>query len=288
MYIAILAAALAGCVVPYGEPPVGGATAEPLAAATPAADLTSLEARLLLLMDENHEADRARRLDAARRLLRHARTWDADAQRDLVRYLEALLDVEERFRDEQGTEAFQPLVGQGPVISDPLGPVAVPIQEEHLGAQELSVGPASLAAEETGSGPSAVEGADGEPVTVTPERDQRAVQAEVAELARQALAESRYQDALVALDELPDLIQDEALLTLRGEAMDGLVHQERERAGRLFLQSRELEDPDARLAGYQEVKELLEGLIRDYPDSSYASAIARNLQLVERELAGGE
>ena len=68
------------------------------------------------------------------------------------------------------------------------------------------------------------------------------------------------------------------------EAVDGWVHHERERAGLLFQTSRAWPQAE-RDAATQEVKGVLEGLLRDYPETTYKAAIVRNLQLVERETA---
>lgn len=273
---------LSGCVVPYGEAPETSVV-ETSQAGSPMRDLTGLEARLLMLMDENQDADRASRLEALRSLLRHCRTWTPEAQRDLVVYLEAVLAVEERWRGDEGLEGFGPLApvvpdttSQAEIIDDGGTALAVPVVEETLGDSD----PVELPPVE-------------DPVTVAPERSLEAMEIEGLAQARESLSREAYLEAVQQLDALSVTLAEaggepgEDWVTLRGEAVDGWVHSERERAGRLFLEARAIQEPDARRAAYQGVVAILEGLLGDYPDSSYASAITRNLQLVKRELGDG-
>ncbi len=284
MKLLLLLAILSGCVVPYGETPQTSMS-EASRAASPMGDLTGLEARLLMLMDENQDADRASRLEALRSLLRRCRTWTPEAQRDLVVYLEAILAVEERWRGDEGLEGFGLMV---PVDSAPPSveiiddgiPVVVPMIEEALDDSA----PLSPTLGDPDS--------DAPPETETPDRNLEATRDEGLVGAREALAKGDYHQAIQLLDQLTQELQaagddgepDEQLATLRSEAVDGWVHTERERAGKLFLAARGEQDADARRQGLEQVVAVLAGLLADYPDSSYADAISRNLQLVKREL----
>lgn len=296
---------LVGCVVPYGEAPETSAVTVAPAVST-MGDLTSLEARLLLLLDENQDADRAARLEALRSLMRRSRTWTPDAQRDLVVYLEALLRVEERWRGEQGLEGFEPIasaetVGEPALIQEGGAPVAVPIVEERLG-EELQPAdtelpdPGPAGTEEPSLQPAepvAQPEQAGEPEQVTPDRDPDARRREGLERAREALSKDAYLDALAELDALLEAQReagveelDEELMGLRQEAVDGWVHIENERAGEMFLAARALQDADARRAAFEAVAALLESLQNDYPDAALAQRISRNLRLVHDELRG--
>jgi hypothetical protein len=272
---------LGGCVVPYGKVPPGTPIPTDAQAASAIGDLTGLEARVLLLLDENQDADRAARLEALRALLRRARSWPPQSQRDLVHYLELLLDVEERWRQDDGLEGFQPVVPAvqpGEPIADegPGTPLARPITQEPLGAT----------GDGGGGGDAATPGGEeGPPVTVAPERDAAALRTEAVQAARKALADGRYEAALEQLGELGE-VEDEEVGALRQEAVDGYVRAERERAGSLFLAAREEPDPAARRTRIEEVAGILKGLLDRFPESSYAPAIQRNLQLVEQELEG--
>jgi len=280
-----LLALLTGCVVPYGEAPSTSAV-ESAQATSAMGDLTGLEARLLLLMDENQEADRSSRLEALRALLRRSRTWTPEAQRDLVVYLESILAVEERWRGDEGMAGFGPIAPLAPgpqpaeVIQEGTA-VAVPVVEEQLAQEDPP--------------PVTEQPVVEDPDTVTPNRNVDATREEGLEESREALSKGEYLTAIQRLDTLvvelgPVVAEDEPdeqLATLRSEAVDGWVHSERERAGRLFLAAREQTDTDARREGLQEVVSILEVLLVDYPDSTYADAINRNLQLVKRELGDG-
>ncbi len=280
----LLIAVLTGCVVPYGETPETSVV-ETAQASTAMGDLTGLEARLLLLMDENQDADRAARLEALRSLLRRSRTWEPRAQQDLVVYVRSLLQVEERWRSDQGLEGFGPIAPVSPADA-PIeefiegSAVAVPVVEETLGDDTDTRPPAELPVVD-------------DPDTVTPDRSAEAMREEGLQAAREALSKGAYLEAIEQLDALQadtaggDDEPDEQLATLRSEAVDGWVHTERERAGRLFLEAREISDAEARSEALSEVVAILEGLLGDYPESSYAEAINRNLQLVKRELGDG-
>ena len=69
-----------------------------------------------------------------------------------------------------------------------------------------------------------------------------------------------------------------------GSACDARLRSERERAGRLFLEARALQDPVARRRGLEDARDLLASLLATCPDSPNAAAIRRNLGLVEREI----
>lgn len=95
------------------------------------------------------------------------------------------------------------------------------------------------------------------------------------------LAAGRYRDAV---DGLRDHRGDPAADALWIEAVDGYVHLEREAAGKLFVAARDMPAGDVRDSAYGEVVEMLEALVRDFPESSYRQAIEDNLVLVRKEL----
>lgn len=95
--------------------------------------------------------------------------------------------------------------------------------------------------------------------------------------ARALLAEGRYVEALRGLE--PVKGQHPQLWI---EAVDGYVHAERERAGALYLKAKDMPEGEVRDSAFDEVIRILEGLVADYPESSYAADIQENLVTVRR------
>ena len=93
--------------------------------------------------------------------------------------------------------------------------------------------------------------------------------------ARALLAEGRYVEALRGLEPVKELHPQ-----LWSEAVDGYVHSERERAGALFVKARAMPPGEIQDSAYDEVIAILEGLVADYPESSYAVDIQENLVTV--------
>lgn len=104
------------------------------------------------------------------------------------------------------------------------------------------------------------------------------------EAARAALASGDYR---AALDGLQDHRGEPDVDRLWTEAVDGFVHEEREAAGQLFVAARDMPAGEVQDSAYAEVVGILEGLVRDYPESSYTAAIEENLELVKRQIDGG-
>lgn len=104
--------------------------------------------------------------------------------------------------------------------------------------------------------------------------------------ARSALAAGQYDQAIAALKPLRGSEGWSEIAPVWQEAVDGWVHQERERAGQLFIDARSLPD-DKRIPATKEVLAVLEGLLRDYPETTYREALERNIELVRKELPAG-
>ena len=102
--------------------------------------------------------------------------------------------------------------------------------------------------------------------------------------ARTALAEARYTDAMASLEVHRDGPDWGELEPLWLEAVDGFVHDERERAGQMFMRARELPEGPEKQDQIRQVETLLVGLVTFYPESSYTDAIRENLELVRAEL----
>ncbi|MCK6523051.1 hypothetical protein L6R49_16620 [Myxococcota bacterium] len=292
-------ALLGGCVVHYGEGPrAGGEGAEATEGsatvegevAPPTPNLSERYAPLesafdsLMASDPGEDADRRDRLDAARDLSRDLRRGKKDPHELIEAYLRRIAEIESR-----AVPAEAPLLVIGPAVNEEV------VEEAPLGQPDGEV-----IGEEPIGEPAEVEGDGASP---TPDKDPKADRGgqrvggkpadpsappptieSAGSSARDALAKNDYKAALDVLRPLKDDPRFAEIAPLWQEAVDGWVHHERERAGLLFQTSRAWPQAE-RDAATQEVKGILEGLLRDYPETTYKAAIVRNLQLVERETA---
>lgn len=244
---------LSGCVFRYG-PPVEAASdptappGEASAVAAPGVDfapyIQTFDA--LHAADPGEDADRRDRLDAARDLARQLNRGRSDPEQAIALYLDRIAAIEAR-----ATPMEAPvLVGEG----------GGGIGEEPLEVPDPRVDP----------GPSL-------------EELERMSPDEALERARDALAQNDYKGALDLLAPHRDGEHWPMLEEIWLESVDGYVFQERERAGELFRTSRAWPQ-EARDRATLEVQATLEGLLADYPETTYKSALVRNLQLVQREL----
>jgi len=105
--------------------------------------------------------------------------------------------------------------------------------------------------------------------------------ARVAVSRRVALADARYLDAVALLDPLttPDAV------ALRKEAVDAWARTERERAGHLFLEARQLPPGGERVASLRAARSALAAINERFPQNAYAAQVAENLVKVDADLA---
>ncbi len=246
---------LPGCVVKYGELPQPAVAEVP-----PVADLRDEEAELLALRAAaaSRDVDRRDRIDAALELIRLAQSQDFGAA-DVEAYLRRVIEVESRAR----VDTVEGLTGGGELLEEVLA--------------EPEEGPAAPEPDGGDAGDSADTGAGEAPDEVIDE--------DAVAFAREALAEDDYRAALRALEPLRDDPEVEALWW---EAVNGYVHAERERAGQLFLEARDLPLGEERARAIRAVLELLEALADDYPGNAYEDALERNIGLVRRALEEAE
>lgn len=101
--------------------------------------------------------------------------------------------------------------------------------------------------------------------------------------ARDLVAAGQYRDAVAAFRGLEGTPLQARSRQESRAAVDELVREERERAGRLFVAARK-QAGEARSAALQEVRRLLQGLLDEFPESGYAGRVADNLAAVDREL----
>jgi hypothetical protein len=287
---------LGGCVVRYGEGPQaggeavdgaeGGATpADPSAPTGP--NLSERYAPLegafdsLMASDPGEDADRRDRLDAARDLSRDLRRGKKDPHELIEAYLRRVAEIESR-----AVPADAPVLVIGPAVNEedveetPLGTVGG--EDEQVLGEDPGVDAGAVNPPPT-KDPKVERGGERHTKPAEPAATPLTVEAAGA-AARDALAKNDYAAALDALRPMKDDERFSEIAPLWQEAVDGWVHHERERAGLLFQTSRAWPQAE-RDAATQEVKGVLEGLLRDYPETTYKAAIVRNLQLVERETA---
>ena len=102
-------------------------------------------------------------------------------------------------------------------------------------------------------------------------------------LARESLRAGDYRATLDALELLRDGPGWEDALPYWEEAVDGWVAEERERAGQMYIAARSVPRAE-RITALEEVRDILDGLLSDFPDSAYAEPLLENLERIEREL----
>ena len=112
----------------------------------------------------------------------------------------------------------------------------------------------------------------------------RAEQDALLERARGHVAAAEYREALDLYRRLEGTPHQATARREAAETADVLVKEERERAGRLFVEAKKKPDAAARVEAMLVVRSILAWLLDEFPDSSYADRVERNLQVVEDEL----
>jgi len=263
---------LCACVVKYGAPDAaprsaGVAPAAPASSMTP--DFAGLEARIDALLNNAVEVDDRDRLLAALDLARASHRLGPDAQAVNFAFLSTLVTIEERDvpyaapalaggsgsaaprpADEDRLHDVVPLddpIEPGP---DPLPPVVDP-----------PVPPA------TAQAPSPAPSADA-----------------LLGVARQKLSAGDAASAMATLEPCRGQPCWDAVRSTWEESRDALVFQQREDAGARYIAARQIADPAQRAEALRQVKATLSALLEQYPDSRYADALRKNLQLVDHDL----
>lgn len=104
--------------------------------------------------------------------------------------------------------------------------------------------------------------------------------------ARERLRRGDYRGAIEALRPLQGTSAWEDARPYWEEAVDLYVAEERERAGQMYIDARGLKGA-ARRAALLEVRDVLAGLLDEFPDSAYTDPLRENLERVERALESG-
>jgi hypothetical protein len=102
--------------------------------------------------------------------------------------------------------------------------------------------------------------------------------------ARALVAATKYRDAIVAFGKLDGTVLESTARKEAAGAAESLVKEERDRAGRMFVEARKLQDGSARRAALQAVADLLRSLLAEFPAAPSAERVRSNLAAVEAEL----
>lgn len=255
------------CVVTYGG--ASSLRPEPLPAPN---DLAEIEVRLETMIVGEIETDRRDRLVAAADLARLAALMAPAEQAQVRQYLQRVVAIEERSQPMSAPILFEEPLPEVMATFDPMGTV---VEEEDLGGlQELSPG----ASPTIDAPPTAPPEARVLPPAAGSSSDPT-------ELAHSALEAGDPGAALAALEPCVRDVCGEGAAELRARAEDAWIHQERERAGAIYLRARAEADPTERRLRLEEASTILSDLLARFPSAQHADAIARNLELVRKELA---
>lgn len=103
--------------------------------------------------------------------------------------------------------------------------------------------------------------------------------------ARELVVAGEYRAALKTYGKLDGTPLQSTARREAAEAAETLVREERDRAGEMFVAARKLRDPEEKRTALLEVKGILTGLLREFPESEYADRLAQYLATVEQELS---
>ena len=273
-----IALLMLGCVVRYGDP-VETVITEEIAAPV---SFSEIEARLDQMLVGLEDIDRVDRLQAARDLARHMKSQSPEAQRLVLDYLTVLVEVEERAdpmdvwarsESEMATFISMPEVQEEALIDE-----ESLIEEESLVEESLGEEGSGAGSEEAGSDD------EGDPaVRIAPRAGPNT--ATMIDSARGLLEAG---DPLSAMAALEGCLGEECWAEVAGlwaHARDLHVYQRREEAAELFLRARAEPNAELRARQLREVEEMLYKLLASYPNTRYAPAIQRNVELVQGELS---
>jgi hypothetical protein len=112
----------------------------------------------------------------------------------------------------------------------------------------------------------------------------RRAEEELLEEARGLVAAADYRAALDLYARLDGTPLQATGRREAAEAADVFVKEERERAARMFVAARKKPDAGSRLDAMIAVRDLLAGLLAEFPDSGYADRVRGNLDVVVEEL----
>ncbi|MBW1679722.1 MAG: hypothetical protein JRJ08_06230, partial [Deltaproteobacteria bacterium] len=104
------------------------------------------------------------------------------------------------------------------------------------------------------------------------------------EKANNLLEREHYEEAIVLFDRFQGTPYQAEAETKKQLAIDRLARERRIKAGRFFSHATHSEDPELKKTYLIESYNLLEGIIDNYPNNSYAEKIKKNLEVVRSEI----
>ncbi len=270
-----------GCVVSYGG--ASGLRPEPLPVPN---DLAEIEIRLESLIVGEIETDRRDRLVAAIDLSRQAALMAPTERQQVQRYLQRVVAIEERNQPMSAPSLFEEAL---PELMATFSPVGVQVDEEDLGGVQDLNPPAEEPAVPPGESENASESESETDNESESESESRRVlergssSSDPVALARAALEAGDPGAALAALEPCAQVACADGVSELRARVEEAWIHQERERAGAIYLRARSEPDPTERALRLAEARAILEELLIRFPSAPQAEAIRRNLDLVRKE-----
>jgi len=109
----------------------------------------------------------------------------------------------------------------------------------------------------------------------------------IEEEARHLLEEEKYEEAITRLHAIESSRpghNEEMLAKLKDNAVNGLINRERNRAAKMFLKAKKINDLALKRETLSISRDILTDLLLNYPDSSLIPTVKRNLEVVEQAL----
>ena len=223
-------------------------------------DFSDVEKQLETLIErETENVDRRDRLEAAWELCQKTKTLRPSAQHENYRYMMRLVEIEKRIQDSSTDAVANP-------DQQTFTPIAA-ISAERL--QESEVVPTATTKKVS---------------LVPPDAGASAVM----DAARERMAADDLKGALDQLELCQGQACGAATVTLWREVRDRYVYQRREAAGTAFIKAQKSADSGARKAAFESVRNDLESLQNDYPESRYNEGVKSSLSKVDAAIKAEE
>ena len=110
---------------------------------------------------------------------------------------------------------------------------------------------------------------------------------EIENEAKNLLEKEKFEDAISRLhtvEKTSSKVNERQLAQLKESAVNGLINRERNRAAKIFLKAKKIDDPTLKREKLSMSRDILANLILDYPNSSLVPTLKQNLEVVEQTL----